>query len=103
MPVVQLKYKSDTPLRCYDANGGKVPFVGSLVDVNARGRSALIVRELQIMGDKGLVAYVYSVPQEANTITIAGHGKHDIAAFNSPLPSINAEGMKIRQMVRERN
>jgi hypothetical protein len=101
--VVQLKYKSPTPLRCFDERGNKVPFVGSLIQVDTGARSALMVREMQVMGDDTLVAYVFAVPVGARTISIAGHGQQDLAKLLSGLPPISPEEMKINFVVSERN
>ena len=101
--VVQLKYKSPTPLRCFDERGNKVPFVGSLIQVDTGARSALMVRGMQVMGDDTLVAYVFAVPVGAKTIAIAGHGQQELAKLLSGLPPISPEEMKINFVVSERN
>lgn len=101
--VVQLKYKSPTPLRCFDERGNKVPFVGSLIEVDTGAHSALMVRGMQVMGDDTLVAYVFSVPTGVKAISIAGHGEHELAKLLSGLPPISPEEMKINFVVSERN
>ena len=101
--VVQLSYHADSALRCYDDQNQKLPFVGTLVDVNAGVRSALLARELQIMCDKGTVAYVFSVPRNTKTIVVGPFGKRDVSQAGSVLPPITAADLKIRKIVRERD
>jgi hypothetical protein len=101
--VIQLKYKSDTPLQCFDERGNKLRFVGSLIEVDTGARSALIARELQVMGDSTLVAYVFAVPMGTKAISVAGHGQHELVNLIQALPPINPEELKINKLVRERN
>jgi len=98
--VVQLSYDADSALCCYGDQNEKLPFVGTLVDVNAGARTALIARELQIMGR---VAYVFSAPQDIKTICVGSFGKRDMSQASPVLPAIRAEELKIKKIVRERN
>ncbi len=99
--VVQLNYQSDSALRCLDEQNQSLPFVGTLVDVNAASRSALIAGELQLMCDKGTVSYVFSAPRDTKTIVVGSYGKCDIDNAVATLPAIRAEDLKIRQMIIE--
>jgi parvulin-like peptidyl-prolyl isomerase len=100
--VVQQPYFADSALCCYDAQHRKLPFVGTLVDVNAVTRSVLIARELQLMREKGPVAYVFLAPQDAKTVFVGESESYDLSRASSVLPSIRAGEMEIKKMVRER-
>jgi hypothetical protein len=101
--VIQLKYKSDTPLRCFDERGHKLPFVGSFIEVDTAGRSATMARELQIMGDGATVAYVFAVPESAKTIDVAGYGKQALDKLIPVLTPATLDELKISHIVREHN
>jgi hypothetical protein len=101
--VIQLKYKSDTPLRCFDERGRKLPFVGSFIEVDTAGRSATMARELQIMGDGATVAYVFAVPESVKTIDVTGYGKQALDKLIPVLTPATLDELKINHIVRERN
>lgn len=100
--VVQLPNSTHAALCCYDAQHRKLPFVGTLVDVNNVVRSALIARELRLQCETGTVAYVFMAPRDTKTIFVGEAEKLDLGQASSVLPSIRAMEMETRNMVRER-
>ncbi len=122
--AVQVPWYTDAQLYCYDEQKRKLPLIGSLVDVKPESRSALVVRDVQIMCAKGSVPYVFSAPEGTKAVTVGlpgspgtsadtaharegpktgsagSSGPYDLAHATSDLPAMRLEDLKYRNVIR---
>jgi hypothetical protein len=122
--AVQVPWYAEAQLSCFDEQGRKLPLVGSLVDVKPDSRSALAIRDVQIMCAKGSAPYLFSAPEGAKAVTVdlpespgtsggttqssgdprtAGSGSfgpYDLAQAGSDLPAMRLEDLRYKTVMR---